>query len=304
MKTPTLSIIIPTLRAEMTLATSLESVLRQQYKDLEILIMDSVSQDSTLEIARTYESQDKRIRIWSEPDQGVYDAMNKGIAKALGEWILFLGSDDRLYDESVLASFFQTPDIEAFDMVYGNVVSPSYKGLYDGEFNLEKLLSRNLPHQAVFYRRSLFGLVGLYVVRYKGYADWDLNIRCFRDARVRIRYIDLLVAYFGAAGISSRHDVPFLREIMIPEQLRMLVHRPRRSRSIRIFDEWWRLLRNAGIRDKEMLVVCAAGQPVPRAVARMAAWQEKIPAGVLKSGVFSKIILFFNYISSFLTASL
>jgi glycosyltransferase involved in cell wall biosynthesis len=304
MNNPHLSIIIPTLRAEKTLATSLESVLRQQYKDLEILVMDSVSQDETLDIARTYASRDKRIRVCSEPDQGVYDAMNKGVGKALGQWVLFLGSDDRLHDERVLASFFDTPGIEAFDLVYGSVVSPSYRGVYDGEFTLEKLLSRNLPHQAIFYKRSLFGLVGPYLIRYKGYADWDLNIRCFRDERVRIRYIDLVVAYFGAAGISSRHDVPFLREVMIPEQLRMLVHNPHRLRSLRTFDEWWRLLRNAGIRNGAILIECASGLSIPRAVTRMAGWQEKMPAGVLKRGIFSKIIMFFNYISNFLTASL
>jgi glycosyltransferase involved in cell wall biosynthesis len=304
MNMPKVTIIIPTLRAEKTLAASLESVLRQQYGDFEILILDSASQDCTLDIARDYAGKDARICIFSEPDRGVYDAMNKGIDKALGQWILFLGSDDHLYDEKVLASFFATPDLEAFDMVYGNVVSPSYKGVYDGAFTFEKLLSRNLPHQAIFYRRSLFRLVGQYTIRYRGYADWDLNIRCWKDKRLRIRYLPQLVAYFGAAGISSRHDVPFLREVMIPEQLQMLVHSPRRLRSIRNFDEWWRLLRNAGIRDRETLMVCAAGQPIPRAVSRMAAWQEKTPVGILKSGGFSKIIMFFNYLCSFLTASL
>jgi glycosyltransferase involved in cell wall biosynthesis len=298
------TIIIPTLKAESTLETSLQSVLSQQYGDFEVLIMDSVSQDGTLAIARDYAARDERIRIWSEPDQGVYDAMNKGIDKALGEWVLFLGSDDRLYDEKVLTSFFAVPGLQGFDLVYGNVVSPSYKGVYDGAFTLEKLLSRNLPHQAIFYRRTVFGLIGQYVIRYKGYADWDLNIRCFRDSRIRIRYIDLLVAFFGAAGISSRHDVAFLREVMIPEQLRAFANGPRRLRSIRIYDEWWRLLRNAGIRDQRMLKECSSGEPIPGAVARMTTWQKMMPATLLKMGVFSKIIMFFNYISNFLTASL
>src|SRR5258708_10181557 len=302
---PILSIIIPTLNAEKTLQIALDSLLIQQFTNFEIWIIDSVSRDRTLSIAAENAEKDSRIRVFSEPDKGVYDAMNKGIEKARGQWILFLGSDDRLYDEKVLHSFFSVPGHLDFDLVYGNVVSPSYKGVYDGEFSFEKLLRRNIPHQAVFYKKSLFGLIGPFAIHYKGYADWDLNIRCFKDNRVRVQYIDLLVAYFGADGISSRHDIPFLREVMIPEKLRVLNQAAIHSlRPVKAYDEWWRLLRNAAVRDSSALKEYAKGEKIPAPVGRMVAWQQKIPVRLLRMGIFSKFTMFVNYISNLLTASL
>ena len=304
MSSPFLTIIIPTLQAERTLGEALDSVLVQQFIDLEVLIMDSVSRDRTLEIAAAYIQRDSRVRIISEPDKGIYDAMNKGIEAAHGEWILFLGSDDKLNDPQVLGVFAGTPGLETLDLVYGNVVSPSYKGVYDGEFDLRKLLVRNMPHQAIFHKRSLFPLIGGYSIHYRGYADWDFNIRCFRDSRVRKRYIDLVVAYFGANGVSSRHDVPFLLEVMIPEQLRLLAGEPRLLRSVTAFDQWWRLLRNAGIRDRAALFDYARGLAIPRSLIRMVRWQQRIPVKVLRMGSLSKTLMLLNYLSNCLTASL
>ena len=304
MNSPLLTIIIPTFKAEKTLQQSVESLLEQRFRDFEILIMDGVSPDKTLAIAGAYAEKDDRIRVISEPDKGIYDAMNKGIERARGQWVLFLGSDDRLHDKDVLAFFAALPDLEAYDMVYGNVVSPSYKGVYDGPFSFPKLLSRNMPHQAIFYRKSLFGLIGDYIIHYRGHADWEFNIRCFTDGRVRIRYIDRIIAYFGADGVSARHDIPFIKERLLPERLRLLNATPHGLRSIRTFDEWWRLLRNAGIRDSHSLVDSAAGQSIPKPVIGMIGWQRKMPEQLLQAGLFSKSLMFINYLRNFLTASL
>jgi glycosyltransferase involved in cell wall biosynthesis len=305
MASTVVTIIIPTLNAEKTLPTAMESIVRQQFADWEVLVIDSVSADNTLAIAGAYARQDDRVRVYSEPDKGIYDAMNKGIGMARGQWILFLGSDDRLYDEGVLSAFFADPGHPDYDLVYGNVVSPSYKGVYDGEFSFEKLLRRNIPHQAVFYKRELFGMIGSFVIRYKGYADWDLHIRCFRDERVRVRYTNLLVAWFGADGVSSRHDVLFLREVLFPEKLRMLNRIGTRSlRPPAAFDEWWRLLRNAVIRDGVTLKEFSRGEKIPVAVRRMAAWQQRIPIRLLKMGFLSKALMLVNYIINLLTGSL
>jgi glycosyltransferase involved in cell wall biosynthesis len=304
MSKPFLTIIIPTLRAEKTLRQSVESLLEQQFRNFEILIMDSLSQDRTLAIAEAYAEKDDRLRVISEPDKGIYDAMNKGIEKARGQWILFLGSDDRLHDKDVLTFFTALPDLGSFDMVYGNVVSPSYKGVYDGPFSFPKLLSRNMPHQAIFYKKSLFELIGGYTIHYRGHADWEFNIRCFSDSRVRVRYIDRVIAYFGADGVSSRHDIPFIKERLLPERLRLLNATPHSLRSLKTFDEWWRLLRNAGIRDKDALVDSAAGQSVPKPVIGMIGWQRKMPPGLLRAGLFSKSLMFINYLRNFLTGFL
>jgi glycosyltransferase involved in cell wall biosynthesis len=305
MNNPLLTIIIPTLQAQQTLQESLDSVLCQQFRDFEVLIMDSVSRDNTLSIAGTYARRDDRIRIFSEPDKGVYDAMNKGIEKARGQWIFFLGSDDRLHDEKVLSVFFSDPRHPDYHLVYGNVASPSYRGVYDGVFSFEKLLSRNLPHQAVFYKKTIFGLIGQFVIRYKGYADWDLHIRCFRDERVRIHYTDLLVAWFGAGGVSSRHDKPFLREVLIPEKLRMLnCTGVRALRPVKAYDEWWRVIRNAGIRSLEQFDLLTGSGETPLVIKTMIRWQQRVSENRLRIGAFSKSLMFASYIKNRLTGAI
>jgi glycosyltransferase involved in cell wall biosynthesis len=296
MNSPHLTIVMPTLDSARTLRAALDSVVGQRYHDLELLIVDSVSTDKTLEIAGTYVGRDARIRIISERDRGIYDAMNKGVAQARGEWIFFLGSDDRLYDDSVLEKIFSRPGVEEVDLVYGNVVSPGFPGAYDGPFDYEKLLRRNMPHQAIFYKKRLFTLVGNYNLGYRGHADWDLNIRCFADDRLRIRYVDLVIACFGAEGVSSRHDQPFLREVMIPARLQRLSIHPDKRLSVQAYDDWWRVLRNAGIRDRDTLNRLAGQKPVPHQVFAMLDWQRKLPVGLLRKGVFSKFFMVLSYI--------
>ncbi len=311
MQTPYLTIIIPTFNAEKTLQASLDSVLCQDYRDFEVLIMDGVSRDGTLAIAGEAARLDPRVRIVSSPDKGVYDAMNKGIQESRGKWLYFLGSDDFLYDPAILSSIFMQAAPDHFDLIYGNVVSPSYKGLYDGEFDLDKLLLRNISHQAIFYQRGIFDYAPAYNIRYKGYADWDLNIRLFTDNRTRISYVGGTIARFGPGGLSSRHDVAFLQEVLFPESVRRLQQTGLRPlRSILRYDWWWRLLRNAEF-GPGMLPAAPAALPItpgvaaiPTPVARMFAWQQKMPRRLLKTGIFSKICMFASYLSHRLTGAL
>jgi glycosyltransferase involved in cell wall biosynthesis len=304
MHVPYLTILIPTLQAESTLQESLDSLINQDFRDFEILIMDSVSHDGTLAIARDAAEKDRRIRVFSAPDNGVYDAMNKGIQQARGQWIYFLGSDDFMYNSQVLSTVFAIKDRDRFDLLYGNVVSPSYSGVYDREFTFKKLLERNISHQAIFYRRTIFDFIGNYNVRYKGHADWDLNIRCFSDNRVRRLYIDMIIARFGADGLSSRHDVPFLQEVLFPERLQLLEHtQPRALRSVCVYDQWWRLVRNGDLSGRA-LEKFAGGSAIPRPVAEMSNWQKKIPHRLLHVGVISKLLMFASYTRHFLTAAL
>src|SRR5215218_2671624 len=99
-----LSIIIPTYNAGNNLARALESVLQQTFSSFEVLIMDGLSTDNTSAIVESF--HDERIQLFREGDRGIYDAMNKGIAKARGAWLYFLGSDDELYTSTVLEEIF------------------------------------------------------------------------------------------------------------------------------------------------------------------------------------------------------
>src|SRR5215216_6167566 len=119
---PLLSIIIPTYNSEKTLSCCLQSVLNQTFKDFEILIIDGLSSDNTINVIKGYNNS--KIRVYSEKDKGIYDAMNKGIEKSAGEWLYFLGSDDQFFNEYVLEAIFQgNKDIlKHSDYVYGNVI--------------------------------------------------------------------------------------------------------------------------------------------------------------------------------------
>jgi glycosyltransferase involved in cell wall biosynthesis len=205
------SIVIPTLNSENTLSFALESIMQQKCHDLEVLIIDGQSYDSTLDIARKF--RDKRIHIVSEMDNGIYDAINKGIKMSKGEWLYFLGSDDKLFDSYVLESIHNETYSNRYDIIYGDVNSSRFNGRYDGEFDYLKLISKNICHQALFFKKTIFKRIGLYNLNYKSHADWDHNLRWFLNKHIRKKYIDLVIAEYGDGGFSSVHpDEIFARD--------------------------------------------------------------------------------------------
>lgn len=201
------SVIIPTKNSAVTLGRCLDSIINQSFSDWEVLLMDAVSSDDTLKIGESY--HDSRIHIYSEPDKGIYDAMNKGILKSGGEWLYFLGSDDYLIDEQVLYSFFSDSDYSEYDVVYGDVESEFLDDNYYGEWNYQKILM-NRCHQAVFYKSDLFGKMGLYNLRYPILADFDFNLKWFFNDSVKKRYVDRKIARFSENGVSSRSVDPYM----------------------------------------------------------------------------------------------
>lgn len=201
MNPPLFSIIVPAYNAERTIASCLKSILQQSYSDIEVLIMDGVSSDGTLDIARSF--RDNRIRICSEKDKGIYDAMNKGIRLAKGEWLMFLGSDDTLYSEDTLSNV--VPYLTGYDVVYGNVYSSRFGGLYDGEFSQTKIITRNICHQAIFFKKRIFDIVGTFNLNYIAHADWDHNMRWLFSKKIKHRFINVTIANYADDGFSSRN---------------------------------------------------------------------------------------------------
>lgn len=204
----TFSIIVPTFNAADTLRACLESIVRQADSDFEIVVVDGASSDGTLDVAKSFVPQlDSRLVIFSGPDQGPYDAMNRGVDLASGEWLLFLGADDEIYDSDILArvkTFIH--DHLPCDLVYGDVVMQSTGARHAGAFDLDRLLfETNMCHQSIFYRRELFAGIGPYNLRYPIWADWDFNVRCFSNPALVARYMDIVVAqYNDMTGLSMR----------------------------------------------------------------------------------------------------
>jgi glycosyltransferase involved in cell wall biosynthesis len=207
---PLISVIIVVLNRITTLENSIKSVVNQQYNNVELIIIDGGSSDGSLDIIRSY---DHYIDYWtSEPDSGVYHAMNKGAGLACGEWLYFLGSDDILLDclHKVAHCLIDNKTV-----YYGDVYLPTSHRLADGKFDYYKLMTKNIPHQATFYPRGVFKNY-LYNTTYFSSADYDLNLRCYCDKNISYAYIPILIAiYEDTSGLSTlRLDMRFEEDFL------------------------------------------------------------------------------------------
>lgn len=142
----------------------------------ELIVLDACSNDGTAEMLNAFQAE-FRVCIIREPDKGIYDAMNKGIAASSAEWLYFMGADDRLLPGGLAALAENIP--EEYSMVYGNVLRMPGSKLYDGAFDLKKLFDRNICHQSALYRRSLFSEIGLFSNAYITLSDYAFNIQVF-----------------------------------------------------------------------------------------------------------------------------
>lgn len=203
-----ISIITPTYNAAKHLERCILSLKQQSFFQWEHIIVDGGSSDGTLELLEKY----PHLKWITEPDAGIYDAMNKGITLANGEWLYFLGADDFLYDSKVFENLISHLKSN-FDVLYGNVSSTRWNGLYDGEFNSKKIVDKNICHQAIFFRKSVFDKVGLFDLRFKVYADWVHNWRWFFNPSIKHKYVPITIAEYTDGGFSSNdpQDLVFLR---------------------------------------------------------------------------------------------
>ncbi|MGL4852004.1 MAG: glycosyltransferase family 2 protein [Phocaeicola sp.] len=187
------------------LKRTIESVLNQTYREFEYIIIDGGSTDGSAELIASYES---RLTYWvSEPDKGVYNAMNKGIARATGDYLNFMNSGDSFHSDTVLE---QVNNYEG-DILSGNIYrldceimvayekNPTFRDLCTPEFN----------HQAMFINRLLFGPVG-YDENLKIVSDWKFVLESILQKQAKFITLDLIVANYEGGGISNN-----------PEQIRI-----------------------------------------------------------------------------------
>ena len=169
MTEPLISVIIVVYNAANTLHFAIDSVLNQNYRNIELLIIDGDSKDGSIEIVKNYGS---RIAYFvSEKDEGIYDAMNKGITAAKGDWVFFLGADDILAANDCIHDLFSQQEISNSDFLYGDVMLKSNKKISGGSRTYRELIDRNISHQAIFYKKNIFRSEGLYDLQYKILAE-------------------------------------------------------------------------------------------------------------------------------------
>lgn len=199
MNNPKITIITVCYNAESTIERTIHSVINQSYGNIEYIIIDGASTDGTVDIINKY--RNKITCFVSEPDKGIYDAMNKGIGCVTGDWVFFLNSDDYFYDDNVLCQVANKLS-KNNTIYYGNVIMMPLNKLKKGRYNKYKIGMGNICHQSIFYPKVVFEKYK-YNTDYKLYADWFLNILCMSDKELRFNYFDIIICNYSTTGFSN-----------------------------------------------------------------------------------------------------
>jgi len=227
---PFFSIIIPTYNSGDCLKKAIDSITSQTFSDYEIVFVDGASKDNTIPLIEgTKTSYPGKVNYISEPDKGIYDAMNKSISLAKGEWVYFMGSDDTFYSNGVLERIYNEIQKEPVDMIYGNVTGEG-SGKHYVHNSLSEILSKGIHHQSIFYKRGVFEFTGKYDLFFKVSADYHLTLKIFAEPKFKTRYVDVEIAKFGEGGLSSRtFDYTLLSchyKLLMQHQLLSKVEKP------------------------------------------------------------------------------
>ncbi len=188
------------------LRKTIESVVSQTYSDFEYIIIDGASTDESVNIIKEYAD---KIDYWvSEPDKGIYNAMNKGIVKAKGKYLLFLNSGDWLVDESVVGDFCECKCNN--DILVGNTIRINEEFISinespnNSDFDFDYLFEKSLPHQSSFISSKLFETYGLYDEKLLISGDKEFFIRTLIKHNSTYNHLNRNIAYFDTSGISSQ----------------------------------------------------------------------------------------------------
>lgn len=209
-----ISIITATFNSAKTLKDTIQSVLRQTNKDFEYLIIDGGSTDETIDIVKSYESEfSGRLKWVSEKDQGIYDAMNKGIKMASGDVVGILNSDDYFTSDDILQTVADAFKCQEIDAIYGDI-----HFIRDG--NPQKCIryysSRMFrpfwlrfgfmpAHPSFYCKREVFEKAGLYSLDYKIGADYEMMVRLFKKYRIMSQYINKDFVTMRTGGASNNN---------------------------------------------------------------------------------------------------
>lgn len=210
-----ISVVTVCLNSRASIARTVQSFLEQKYSDKELLVIDGGSTDGTVGVARSFGSD--IIRIISEKDRGIYDAMNKGLANYAGDAIGFLNTDDVYHDSSALTRIAQ--NLASADAVYGDLIMVSDHATghvvrtWDaGEFVPGAFRKGWMPPHPTFYlRRELAARTGIFDLSYRISADYDFMLRALETQPARARYIRHALVNFMMGGISTTGPAAVIR---------------------------------------------------------------------------------------------
>lgn len=205
-----ISVITATYNSAKTISDCISSVQNQNYPDIEHIIIDGASRDKTIEIIN---SQPNRVKkIISEPDSGMYNAMNKGIRLSSGDIVGILNSDDFFCDRDVIEKIVKAFEGTSIDAIYGDVqfinpdnINEIVRFYSSKNFNLKKFRFGFMPaHPSFYVRRKYFEMLGYYKEDYKIAADYELLIRFLFVNKLRFRYLEMPFVSMRPGGISTK----------------------------------------------------------------------------------------------------
>ena len=216
-----ISIITVCRNAEHCIEATIQSVLSQTYTNIEYIIIDGASTDGTMNVVNKY--RDRINKIISEPDKGIYDAMNKGIALATGDVIYFLNADDKIFDSLVIQEILDFFILNrVVDIVYGKAryfnipqkISLTFSIKNPQRNSLRNLIfEERIPQQCYFVRKKSFEIVGNFDKNYAVAADYEWLFRAM-NSKIKFYFLDRFVISFSLGGISYSKRYPAISEII------------------------------------------------------------------------------------------
>ena len=207
-----LTIITATFNSAHGINKCMDSILHQDYENIEYIIIDGESKDLTLEIISEKQKTHPSIKLISESDQGIYDALNKGLSAASGDIIGFVHSDDFIESNNIIGDIVSMIKSENLDGVYGDlqyvdknntqIVIRNWKS---SEFN-KSLLKKGWmpPHPTLFLKKEVYKNHGLFDLSYKISADYDFMLRVFNDSELKFGYLPKVITRMRVGGASNR----------------------------------------------------------------------------------------------------
>ncbi len=199
---PLLTVVLPTYNAAAVLAGCLESLVAKNDGWLEILLMDGGSKDETLSIASSFSNRVPRLRVVSEPDEGIYHAMNKGVDLATGEWLYFLGADDRWTDAGRIAGLLLEAG-DSTDIVQINARKGEDERYTRSMSRGRMLAGEEFNHQTIFYRSSFVGSLR-FSRDYPLAADQLFNLELVVKQAARVSHVPEILVHYANTGLSAQ----------------------------------------------------------------------------------------------------